>query len=226
MILLWEFIADIWSQLLYFVTIWADRSISMWVPDRSFARVKNHSFCSLACVKNRLFCSLAWGNHSFCSLAWKFSIETFFFLCKFVLILSNSGRLQWKVPNDQPRPPIKRLKPPDRPKCTRGPNRHSGSNCNIFLVIWMYLYPIDTALRIHSRYWLLLLSFTTIFPAEFAPFSRPNFVTFWVEHFWPKNFWARSLVYAACLSIPLYWAYRAISKKYRTIFVAQELAKL
>ena len=215
----------------------------MRAPDRSslLARVKKSfvflcslawiivcSFVLLACVKllteGRNFWNFCWNQikNVFCVKILYEKVPFAFF----VLILSNSGRLQWKVPNDRPRPPIKRLKPPDRPKCTRGPNRHSGSNCNIFLVIWMYLYPIDTALRIHSRYWLLLLSFTTIFPAEFAPFSRPNFVTFWVEHFWPKNFWARSLVYAACLSIPLYWAYRAISKKYRTIFVAQELAKL
>ena len=41
---------------------------------------------------------------------------------------------------------------------------------NIFLAeIPVNLYPIDTALRVHSRYWLHLLIF--------APFSWSNFVT-------------------------------------------------
>ena len=80
-------------------------------------------------------------------------------------------------------------------------------NCTQLILLWEFIADI----------WSQLLYFVTFCP-NLKTF--PNRVSF------EKQFWARSLVYAACLSIPLYWAYRAISKKYRTIFVAQELAKL
>ena len=109
------------------VSLWECPIVRSLVKNRSFARVKNRSFVLLACVKllteGRNFWNFCWNQikNVFCVKILYEKVPFAFF----VLILSNSGRLQWKVPNDQPRPPIKRLKPPDRPKCTRGPNRRT-----------------------------------------------------------------------------------------------------
>ena len=87
--------------------------------------------------------------------------------------------------------PIKRLKPHDQ-HSPRHPLKghsfalmfwqHSGLNLienispSLFIQFSSQFVPnLHTALRIHSRYRLRLLSFTTIFSwPNFAPFSRPN----------------------------------------------------
>ena len=66
-------------------------------------------------------------------------------------------------------------------------------SCNIFLIIWMYLCPIDTALRVHSRYFdfncFILQQFRgRPFAAELLRpnFLRPNISGRFLHHFLAK----------------------------------------
>ena len=88
---------------------------------------------------------------------------------------------------DLPRPPIKRLKFPDRRTTWSRSTRHPYKRLKLLLMFWQHsgsnfvenCNPIDTALRVHSRNWSHLI-FETISPPDFATFSRPKYCTIFV----------------------------------------------
>ena len=104
------------------------------------------------------------------------------------------------------------------------PGQNSSQNCTQLILLWEF-----RAGKIDRN--CVRADFCNIFPAELFSaefcnkFFRPNFENIFTVELCinlPVNFThLRSVI-----SIPLYSAYCAISKKYRTIFVAQKLAEL